>query len=368
MSRPPVVSLFTGAGGLDGGLELAGFSVKVAVEVDPIRVETLRLNKPHWKILQCKIEELTTEDILSAASLTVKEPALVVGGSPCQPFSKSVLWKGKRRDDPRVYLVIEFVRVVSEAQPLGFILENVPGLAGRLGGSILNEAKKMLHGAGYRFEVKRLNAADYGVPQKRQRVFILGFRRDLNIEPTFPKKTHGSGTLRPWVTAGQAIGELDDGFVHEDEVPKGKWGHLLKLIPPGKNYLWLTDKGGGPAIFRWRSRYWNFLLKLHPDLPSWTIQARPGPYTGPFHWRSRKLRIQEVKRLQTFPDSWRLAGSRNQQWAQLGDATPFWLSYLIGRHLMIKLSQAGWVTSVRGYEEVEEAAKSCLPWLKPYVA
>jgi len=368
MSGLPVVSLFTGAGGLDGGLELAGFSVKVAVEPDPIRIKTLQLNKPHWKILGSKVQALTTEDILSEASLSVREPALVIGGSPCQPFSKSALWRGKSRDDPRAYLVIEFARVVSEAQPLGFLLENVPGLAGRLGGSVLNTARKMLHDAGYRCEVERLNAADYGVPQKRQRVFVLGLRRDLGVKPTFPDKTHGSQSSRPWVTAGQAIGELDDGTVHEDEVPKGKWGHLLKLIPPGKNYLWLTHRGGGPAIFRWRSRYWTFLLKLHPDLPSWTIQAKPGPSTGPFHWRSRKLRTHEVKRLQTFPDSWRLAGSPAQQWAQLGDATPFWLSYLIGRHIIIRLAKAGWIESGEGYEEIEEAAERCLPWLRPYIA
>jgi len=368
MSRPPIISLFTGAGGLDGGLELAGFSVKVAVEPDPIRIRTLQFNKPKWKILKCRLQELTTEEILSEAGLSVGEPALVVGGSPCQPFSKSALWAGIKRNDPRAHLVIEFARVVSEAQPLGFVLENVPGLAGRLGGRVLNAARKILHDAGYLFEVERLNAADYGVPQKRQRVFVLGFRRDLGIYPTFPEKTHGSQTSRQWVTAGQAIGELDDGIVHEDEVPKGKWGHLLKLIPPGKNYLWLTERGGGPPIFRWRSRYWTFLLKLHPDLPSWTIQAKPGPCTGPFHWRNRKLRIPEVKRLQAFPDSWRLVGSPTQQWAQLGDATPFWLSYLIGRHIIIKLREAKLISSSGGYEEIEEAAKRHFPWLRPYVA
>jgi len=367
MGGPPIISLFTGAGGLDGGLELAGFRVAVAVEPDPVRVKTLSLNRPRWRVLRQRVEELETEQILSEGGLVAKEPALVTGGPPCQPFSKSALWRGRRNYDPRAELILEFARVVIEAKPIGFILENVPGLAGKLGNGILDLLLKTIKKAGYRYKIKRINAADYGVPQKRVRVFLLGFRKDTGIEPSFPPKTHGIDLLKPWVTAGQAIGELDDGIVREDERAGGKWGHLLELIPPGKNYLWLTERGGGPPIFKWGSRYWTFLLKLHPDLPSWTIQANPGPSTGPFHWNNRRLRIAEVKRLQTFPDSWKLVGNFKQQWAQLGDAVPFWLSYIIGRHVMKKLTKAGWAELSREHEEIEEAARKHLPWLTPHV-
>jgi len=367
MSPLPLISLFTGAGGLDGGLEAVGFKVKVAVEPDPVRVKTLSLNKSRWRIIPTRIEELDTEEILSEAGLARGEAALVTAGSPCQPFSKSALWRGKRGNDPRAGLVMHFVRVVQEARPLGFIFENVPGFAGKLGSPFFNLALSKLRKARYICKVRLLNAADYGVPQKRCRVFVLGLRQDLGVQLRFPRKTHGSGTARPWVTAGKAIGDLDDGIVHEHEVPKGKWGHLLKLIPPGKNYLWLTERGGGPPIFRWRSRYWTFLLKLHPDLPSWTIQARPGPYTGPFHWRNRRLRIQEVKRLQTFPDHWKLAGSEKQQWAQLGDATPYWLAVRVGRCMLNALARAGYESKEGGVHSVIEVAKRDLPWLVPHI-
>jgi len=367
MPELPVISLFTGAGGLDGGLEAAGFRVVVAIEPDPTRIRTIKLNKPRWPVIPEKIEGVSTEELLSVAGLNRGEAALVTAGSPCQPFSKSVLWCGRKPDDPRADLVLQFVRVVREAQPLGFVFENVPGLAGKLGGRLLSLALQRLRQAGYVCKVRKLNAADYGVPQKRQRVFVLGLRRDLGVRLLFPKRTHGPGARRPWVTAGQAIGELDDGTVYDHEVPKGKWGHLLRLIPPGRNYLWLTERGGGPPIFKWRSRYWTFLLKLHPNLPSWTIQASPGPYTGPFHWRSRRLRIPEVRRLQAFPDSWKLAGTRRQQWAQLGDATPYWLAVRIGRCMLNALARAGYTNPDGGSESLARVARRELPWLAPYI-
>jgi len=367
MSDLPIISLFTGGGGLDGGLEAVGFKVRVAVEPDPTRVKTIKLNKPRWRVVPKRIERVSTEELLSIADLKVGEAALVTAGSPCQPFSKSALWRGVRSDDPRANLVLEFVRVVSEAKPLGLIFENVPGLAGKLGGQLLQLALRRLRKAGYRCRVRKLNAADYGVPQKRQRVFVLGIRKELQVRISFPMRTHGPKARRPWVTAGQAIRELDDGTVHEHEVVGGKWGHLLKLIPPGGNYLWLTERGGGPPIFRWRSRYWTFLLKLHPDLPSWTIQARPGPYTGPFHWNNRRLRIPEVRRLQTFPDSWRLAGTSRQQWAQLGDATPYWLAIRIGLCMLRALARAGYTSLDGGPGRLVDIARRELPWLAPYI-
>ena len=100
MSDLLVINLFTGAGGLDGGLEAAGFRVVVAVELDPVRIKTLRLNKPRWRIIPMKIEHVGTKELLSEAGLSAGEVALVTAGSPCQPFSKSRLWRGHRPDDP----------------------------------------------------------------------------------------------------------------------------------------------------------------------------------------------------------------------------------------------------------------------------
>jgi DNA (cytosine-5)-methyltransferase 1 len=114
----------------------------------------------------------------------------------------------------------------------------------------------------------------------------------------------------------------------------GKYHDLLVQIPPGENYLYFTKERGHPSpLFVWRSRYWSYLLKLSPDLPSWTIQARRSNNIGPFHWRSRILRIAEVKRLQTFPDAWHLAGTLEQQWRQVGNAVPPLLAYHLGRSI-----------------------------------
>jgi len=114
----------------------------------------------------------------------------------------------------------------------------------------------------------------------------------------------------------------------------GQHNDLLKQIPPGDNYLYFTEKRGHPQPrFKWRGRYWSFLLKLSPDLPSWTIQARRSNNMGPFHWRNRILRIEEIKRLQTFPDAFELAGTTEQQWRQIGNAVPPMLAQAVARQL-----------------------------------
>src|SRR5206468_5843306 len=133
-------------------------------------------------------------------------------------------------------------------------------------------------------------------------------------------------------TAGEAIGDLDTEERADDagHFAGGKHHDLLEQIPPGDNYLFFTrERGHQKPRFRWRSRYWSFLLKLSPDLPSWTIQARRSNNMGPLHWRNRILRIEEIKRLQAFPDNWHLAGTVEQQWRQIGNAMP----PLLARHL-----------------------------------
>jgi len=117
-----------------------------------------------------------------------------------------------------------------------------------------------------------------------------------------------------------------DGLVTDpepEEVMRGQYADLLANVPPGDNYLYYTAERGHPAPrFKWRSRYWSFLLKLSPERPSPTIQAQPGPNVGPFHWENRRLRVPEIKRLFTFPDDFTLVGSRSSMQAQLGNAVP----------------------------------------------
>jgi DNA (cytosine-5)-methyltransferase 1 len=128
--------------------------------------------------------------------------------------------------------------------------------------------------------------------------------------------------LEPHVTAGQALKGLRTRAEPTEEVD-GRYGHLLPNIPPGENYLFYTSERGHPSpLFRWRSRYWTFLLKLDPKRPATTIQAQPGPYVGPFHWKNRRLRVPELKRLQGFPDGFEFAGSRRSIQVQVGNSVP----------------------------------------------
>src|SRR5439155_5778500 len=118
----------------------------------------------------------------------------------------------------------------------------------------------------------------------------------------------------------------------DGEEMRGRWRELLPQVPPGDNYLFFTEERGHPRpVFKWRSRYWSFLLKLHPDRPSPTIQAQPGPNVGPFHWDNRRLRVSELKRLFTFPDDFEFVGSRASVQAQIGNSVPPALSFAVAR-------------------------------------
>jgi DNA (cytosine-5)-methyltransferase 1 len=218
---------------------------------------------------------------------------------------------------------------LAEARPKAFILENVYALTYNNNASrpAFDRLIREVEAAGYAWRAGVLNAADYGVAQLRPRLFVIGVRRGLPL-PELPQPTH-TGTWerrttgvgeRPHVTAGEVLA----GLVTEPEpaeVVRGRYGHLLPEIPPGGNYLHFTAERGHPAPqFRWRGRYWSFLLKLSPDRPSPTIQAQPGPNVGPFHWDNRRLRVPEVKRLFGFPDDFALVGSRRSVQAQLGNS------------------------------------------------
>lgn len=372
MDKLPTVSLFSGAGGLDLGLSSAGFRARFQIDNDRACCETLRLNQArYWfqsKVIEDSIENWPTGRLLETAGLKIGETALVCGGPPCQPFSKSAFWvpnrwKDKRRrrpesqvsrsaesfeglNDPRTSLLNEFVRVVREAEPAAYLLENVFGLAYKTSRPILEALIKSLQDAGYTVTpgiddpIKGvLNAVDYEVPQIRERLFVIGAKNGVKLSFPQPCKTI--------LTAGAAIGDLDDNTISEDEKVGGKWGHLLPEVPAGDNYLYFTEKRGHPhPLFEWRSRYWSFLLKLSPGKPSWTIQGQPGPYVGPFHWRNRRLRIAEIKRLQTFPDDYLIFGDRRIAHIQLGNAVPCRLAEIIGLSVKEQLIKANLVERV----------------------
>jgi DNA (cytosine-5)-methyltransferase 1 len=345
--RRKVISLYTGAGGLDLGLEAAGFETAVCVEFDPEAVATLRHNRG-WPILDRDIHDIPSKEILQVGGLQEGEADLLAGGPPCQPFSKSGYWArgdSRRLDDPRATTLEAYLRLLRDTKPKAFLIENVSGLAYQNkdeGLSLLRETIERINesaGTEYTFVVALLNAADYGVPQERERFFIVGFRDGTEFK--FPRRTHGNledgpvqleigeEGLEPYRTAWDAIGDLED-----DEDPElhvtGKWAELLPSIPEGENYLYHTDRGEGLPLFGWRRRYWSFLLKLSKRLPSWTITAQPGPAIGPFHWRSRRLSMRELCRIQTFPDGFEVLGGLRSVQKQVGNAVPSALAELLG--------------------------------------
>jgi len=328
------ISLFTGAGGLDYGFEAAGFRTTTAVEMDAQCCETIRANRPDWALVERDIHDAPTAEILERSSLRPGEVDVVIGGPPCQPFSKSGYWRGDslRLGDPRASTLSAFMRVVLEAEPRAFLLENVAGMAfkGKSEGlSLLLNCVREVNdrtGASYRPVFKVLRAADYGVPQVRDRFFLVAARDGTEFR--FPAPTH----ISEYRTAWDALGDLEDDSA-ESLQPRGKWAGLLPSIPEGHNYLWHTDRGGGMPLFGWRRRYWSFLLKLAKDRPSWTIQAQPGPAIGPFHWKNRRLSARELCRLQTFPDDVEVRGSLSAVQRQLGNAVPSLLAEVLAREI-----------------------------------
>jgi DNA (cytosine-5)-methyltransferase 1 len=264
---------------------------------------------------------------------------LVAGGPPCQPFSKAGFWhrgETRRMMDPRAEPLVRYFAIVDAVLPRVVLLENVAGLVYRgmdEGWQYCVAAFKRINRknkTNYRPTLVQLNAADFGVPQLRQRVFVIAERSGKRF--SLPAPTHSAeaskGTLR-YATAWDAIGSFKPSNDATLEV-QGKWASLLSSIPEGENYLWHTDRGGGIPIFGWRTRYWSFLLKLAKNQPAWTIQAQAGPATGPFHWEHRRLDIQELLRLQTFPRGVRVVGSDSSIRRQLGNAVPSAIGELLG--------------------------------------
>jgi DNA (cytosine-5)-methyltransferase 1 len=362
------ISLFGGAGGLDLGCEAAGFSTRAVVEFNDRAQETLRANRSlffpslHEKAIFADIVSLDLRDVLDEAALAPGETDLLHGGPPCTPFSKSGYWLQYKREglDPKASLLDHYVEALEVVQPKAFLMENVYALGYRnQNRPVLERFVAGVKATGYSFEKKVLIAADFGVPQLRQRLICVGFRQDvLDTPETFyrfpwPVETHSGPhetrksydhTLPPHMTTSEAFAGLDaqSNPAEPEEVVSGTFEEELRDVPPGDNYLFWTARRGHPEPrFEWRKRYWTFLLKLHPDRPAPTIQGQPGPWVGPFHWDNRRLRVAELKRLMTFPDDFDVCGSRRDQQLQLGNAVPPQLGRVVADQIALELMRLG---------------------------
>lgn len=334
------LSLFSGAGGLDIGFHRAGFDIVAAVEIEPAYCASLKANvgpgREFGENLHVHCEDIRSFDPNVYANTGIR---CVIGGPPCQTFSAA----GRRSggvlgtDDERGQLFKAYCRVLAALEPEVFVFENVYGLPGANGGGPWREIVESFSALGYDLEATVLDAADYGVPQHRERLFIVGSRNGLY---RFPLPTHGpdSGTGIPFVSVRDAIWDLQNENEPSHADLGGLYGHLLPLVPPGLNYSFFTAEMGYPQpLFAWRSKFHDLLYKVDPETPSRTLKARPGKFTGPFHWKNRYFTAVELKRLQSFPDEYELVGTPDRIIEQIGNSVPPRLAQTIARSVRAQL-------------------------------
>ncbi len=359
-SRKPIaLSFFSGAMGLDLGLEKAGFDIRLACEVDKVCRQTITLNRPDTALLG-DINDYQAEDILSAAGLTKGDDIdLVVGGPPCQAFSTAGKRKGFRDDRGNVFL--KYVDLAIALNPKFIVIENVRGLLScplthrphdqrgkgfpdlsedELKGGALNFILSKLKRAHYSYSFNLYNSANYGTPQVRERVIIV-CARDGSTIPYIPPthSQHGELGLSKWKTLKNAISGIKEQTYLNFPEKRLKYYRLLK---PGQNWRNLPEDlqkdamgksyyaGGGKT---------GFLRRLDWDKPSPTLLTHPAmPATDLAHpTEDRPLSLQEYKRIQEFPDDWQLAGPLVQQYKQVGNAVPLSLGWALGKMIQALL-------------------------------
>lgn len=336
--KPKVVSIFSGAGGLDIGFEKAGFKTIFATDIWDIACETLKINDLSDDVFCGDIRSINFKEL----QIKYGKIDCLIGGPPCPPYSQTRHYlmnkAGGFNDENTGFAVPEYFRVLDELRPKVFLFENVDGFTFKTHKDEFNFLKEKADDLGYNIKYKVINCANYGVPQTRKRFFCIGSLKGLP-QFKFPEETHADPKKKtnkcPWITCKDAISDFDN-ITEEEKLqrPGAKDYELLLEIPEGDNYLYFTEKRGYPnPKFKWKSRYWTFLLKLTPNRPSWTIQASFSNNQGPFHWRNRFLRIEELKRLQTFPDEYVLFGDLKEQWRQIGNAVPVEMSHILASRI-----------------------------------
>ncbi|TWR24005.1 DNA (cytosine-5-)-methyltransferase [Mucilaginibacter achroorhodeus] len=329
-----VLELFAGAGGLAIGLEQAGLKCAALNEIDHWAAETLRFNRPHWNVLEGDIREISFSGLRGKVDV-------VTGGFPCQAFS----YAGKKLglQDARGTLFYEFARAVQETSPAICIGENVRGLLNHDGGKTLKGMISILDEIGYRvIDPKVLKAIYYKVPQKRERLILVGVRKDIEIDFEYPQPTKATYTLKDALKKGELFNEdvpLSPGAKYP--VSKKK---ILELVPPGgywrdlpldlqKEYMQKSFFLGGGKTGIARRISW--------DEPSLTLTCSPAQkQTERCHpEETRPFTVREYARIQTFPDNWKFAGPVSSQYKQIGNAVPVNLAKAIGESIVKFLNE-----------------------------
>ena len=330
------LSLFSGIGGFEVGMSPCGFRFTNTLEWDEACCNTMNANKNLTGALE---DIIVPVDIMKTApeDFSTEKVDYIVGGPPCQSFSAA----GRRAggvagtSDTRGTLFWYYCQYVKHFQPKAFVFENVRGILSSKKGEDFKIICSSFAEVGYDLYWRVLNAADYGVPQQRERLFLVGIRKDLHIVFKFPRPTHGpdSPSKQPYVTVRQVLSDITD---ENEIVPPygGKYGHLLPDIPVGENYRFYTEEMGHPnPLFAWRSKFSNFLYKVDPDDISKTIIAYQGRYDGPFHWHNRKCTVEELKRIQGFPSEYVIPQNYVEGVKQVGNSVCPPVAFQIGKAL-----------------------------------
>ncbi|EGT4140622.1 DNA cytosine methyltransferase [Clostridium perfringens] len=303
------VALFAGCGGLDLGFENAGFNIIWANDNNKKVESTYRYNHKNTDLVIKSLVDIKSEDI--------PECDIIIGGPPCQSWSLAGAMKGK--EDSRGQLFYEYVRVIKDKKPMAFVAENVKGIVSKAHIDSFDEIVEMFKEAGYTVTYKLLNAKNYGVPQDRERVFIVGIRNDLKVSYEFPESTHGKGN---YVTLETAIGDLRDN--------------------PGE---WMEGSFSPIFMSRNRRREWDEVAftvqasgrqtQIHPDSPKmekiekdkWQFKEEPNR-------KVRRMSVRECARIQTFPDEFKFLGEPiNENYKMIGNAVPVKLAEAVARKL-----------------------------------
>lgn len=345
--RTPFVSLFSGAMGLDLGLESAGFESRVAVEFDADAVKTIRHNRPELPVIDRSITTTNGTELKEVSALA--SVPLVVGGPPCQAFS--VIGRRKGLQDERGTMVYEFVRIVDELRPEVFVMENVRGLlsmplvakntpdadpSDTKNGSLLSDVILAFEEKGYRVDCFVVNAVNYGAPQLRERVILIGNRRGLRTE--FPQPTRSNRVeddLPEFSTLGDVIGgEFVDPDPSALEFSPRKLRYL-SMVPEGGNWRSLPidvqqeSMGKTWHLKGGRSAYWRRLSMAFPSPTVVTMPNHAG--TSMCHpIETRAITVGEAAAIQEFPKDWTFVGSPQAKFRQIGNAVPVRLGNIVG--------------------------------------
>jgi DNA (cytosine-5)-methyltransferase 1 len=321
-SKHRVVELFAGAGGLALGLENAGLKSALLVEIDPHAVATLRVNRPQWNVIGGDVRQV---------DFTRHKAEILTGGFPCQAFS----YAGKRMgfEDTRGTLFFEYARAVKEINPKIIVAENVRGLEKHDEGRTLTTMLQVLDELGYHVEYRVLRAQYLDVPQKRERLVMIGVKKNSSIPILFPKEQDYTIGLRDALvdvpeSAGQKYADHKRDVM--ELIPEGGYWRDLPL-PLQEKYMGKSFHLGGGKTGMARRLAW--------DEPSLTLTCNPAQkQTERCHpAETRPLNVREYARIQTFPDNWQFSGSTASQYKQIGNAVPVNLGYHIGRCLIAML-------------------------------